>query len=730
LEDVNITLIHEIAHIVYETFEKVSGYERANILRNAIKAECNGQSESSRAAKLAKKLDTAPDLLKQDYLNLLQFVSPFMPVLFNAAEDVRVNGKMQSYLPGTRIMFNAQINKIFKHGIEQHDGQVKMWSDAQPNSQAIIAVYCKVSNLDYQDWLAPEVVAGLDDPALDTVCADMAKAKSARAIYRLCYPLLENLRRLGFCKSPDDPEDDPQSESEEDEEGKGATGETPGDSDQSTAGGSAAGSSGGKSGEAMGSGGGSHSDNSEESPGTEASADKTEPDSGTGPDDTDESDDSSGSVESEDKDQDGSNSSESDTEDPIGADNTEDTDEAGADTDASTSQDQSSGPYNAAPWVESPEMGDDSTDSDSGPQIAVKDEEPSVSEVPEEPYTDADMERDGTPDEMERLLNIFGGHAEKNEESEEPKTYKVRLEEAEMKQAIERAVEQVAVFDRPSINIGTLKLIKYGEQKEGYYGSPWSTTRGRASRTMPEVPERILISALQKLRLAFQDNKRAYVERNRKSGKIDTRVLGKRIATNDDRLFIKKTQPVKKDYFVVVGLDCSGSTGARPHDRSFPCRLDLMKAACFAKCELLHRLGVEFAVYGHSGDLSAVEIFQIKGPDEKWGVKQKEALATLQPYSANLDGHTLEFYRKVAQASRATDKVILYYTDGHMPLENYAEELVILQDEIKTCARAGIKLVGIGVETDAPADHGLDTIRLDGINDIPAVVEALRKRLS
>jgi hypothetical protein len=97
---------------------------------------------------------------------------------------------------------------------------------------------------------------------------------------------------------------------------------------------------------------------------------------------------------------------------------------------------------------------------------------------------------------------------------------------------------------------------------------------------------------------------------------------------------------------------------------------------------------------------------------------------------ANLDGHTLEFYRKVAERERATDKIILYYTDGAMPCENFDDELEVLQREIREAPRRNITVVGIGVRTDAPVEHGLDTIRIDSLEEVPRVVKDLESRLA
>ena len=97
-------------------------------------------------------------------------------------------------------------------------------------------------------------------------------------------------------------------------------------------------------------------------------------------------------------------------------------------------------------------------------------------------------------------------------------------------------------------------------------------------------------------------------------------------------------------------------------------------------------------MYAHSGSYNKLDIFEIKAPKERWGNAAREALADLKPYSANLDGHTLEYYRKIVQARTETDRLLLYYTDGAMPAANYDEELEILQREIKLCEQMGIHL--------------------------------------
>lgn len=834
LESVNITVIHEVAHIVHDTAEPVSPYERAMILQRAIAVECEGRDDTSRAVKLKKLIDEQADRVP-DYMNLLNLVSPYLPVIWNVSEDVRVNSLMQEYRPGTKLMFEAQINDVFENGFLRSDGSRFKWSEAPPNSQATIGVYCKVSGLDYKTWLDPDVVERLDDPALDELCALMRQQTSSRAVYKLCFPLLEELRRLGFCKAPDDVEDDPppppepeqeeepeeqpQEQEPEDSQESEEQGDTSddgqqddeeessgeGDSDDSDAGGSgdsyedlddeqadvspeddegnAAGEGAEDSGEdaesdegskESGPGasgdddeGGDESSDTAESEATEREdreldeSDQQDEESGTsGTEDDPEGDSSDDSSNLGDSDSESSREEDEAREGDSGE-SSEDSDGGSGPTEVSegmddtSSDDKPNNPAESDPEVDPLDPGDtepedhDAGQTDEGqpgdgsddlgtgedigtPDSESKDSQPSGPSIPApEPYTEEMQKADGTPDAIEELLNIFGKHEDKNlpEPDDDVKPWNETPEqsaEREQEEAIERAIMQVDNFDRPSMNIGGLRVSTYDDHTED---SPWSGRWYDRSDDNIDVEERILVKSTQLLRLAFQDNKKVTQDRHLKSGRIDRRVLARRLTTGDERLFQKKRIPGDKDYFVVVGIDCSGST-ARPIGRGEDgCLLDMMKQATYAMVEMLNRLGIRNAVYAHSGDYEFCELFVIKEAEDPWGPKQKEALAKLQPYSANLDGHTLEFYRKVVEKGRETDRVIMYFTDGAMPLENFEEELAILQDEIKLCQRLGIRLVGIGVQNDDPKEHGLDTIRLDDMEDVPRLVTELRKRL-
>lgn len=350
------------------------------------------------------------------------------------------------------------------------------------------------------------------------------------------------------------------------------------------------------------------------------------------------------------------------------------------------------------------------------------------------------IEFDGTPEEIVAALQQFLGHG--HEEEIDAEILDVDLpsarEEERNEEAVKVAVNQQGVFDTSSHTVRGVEVVQYPWPVLGWCNGYPNIFGGEPRDFMPS--EAIIGGSLMQARLVFSANKLAKNQGNLKSGRINTRVLGRRAAIEDPRLFKRKTLPGKRDYFVVIGIDCSGST------QNFG-RNARIKRAVFAKAELLNRLGIKFAIYGHTGGrgdfskgwdsrrpgaydgMTEVWMMEVKSPDEPWNDKTRKALADLPPVCENLDGHSLEFYRKVAEKSTATDRIVMYYTDGSMPAANYEEELAILQSEIETCRKKGINLMAVGINTDSPEQYGFDTVQVDGDEDLSKVVAHLKKKL-
>ena len=163
----------------------------------------------------------------------------------------------------------------------------------------------------------------------------------------------------------------------------------------------------------------------------------------------------------------------------------------------------------------------------------------------------------------------------------------------------------------------------------------------------------------------------------------------------------------------------------------------------FHVAEMMTRLNIDWSMYAHSGSAIygeggrgfgersyVVDLAPIKRPKDPWGVEQKRNLASVGPYGANLDGHTLEAYIKLALAQGKTHTIVLYFNDGAMPAENGTEEKRILVETFAAVQkRQDLTVLSVGVHCDDPAEYGIPTVLLNTAQDLKVVIEWLERKL-
>jgi hypothetical protein len=632
-------------------------------------------------------------------------ISPFLGPLLNFLEDARINALTMKARPGMKVMFDSRAVRTFEQGIENADGTRSLWRDAPLNPQVMAGVFCLASGYNFEGWFQDEVQDALHDPELQKLVAQATQSDSVADLYRLAFPILEKLRELGFCTTK---EDEPEPEPEPDAEDTGGDSDSEGDPESS---------------------GEKPSQEEQENPGAD----------GPKMDDTDDddADDDGGADAGDTADEDGP-----DTDD-------EASDGSGApDDDAEPEGDQgpdeSGGDAGGSPFGD-PEsfFDDDAKPGEAEDGNAPGDESSgeggsggggSESEPEDDPY--------GTPEDIEAALNSLCSHDHDDGGSGGEAGGSGDSDADDM----DRAIAQDRDFDTPSQNVYQVKIIDQPD------GSGFDARIGTSTHRVEDVPERVIQQSLGKMRIAFSENRKGSQQRNLKTGKVNAKVLGRRVPVSehnpsgtDPRIFKKRKRPGKRDYLVVLGLDISYSTNSRvAYEPGAPTRLQVIKTAAFAQAELLDRIGVPFEIWAHTGIqsekatdeggyygryLECVE-YQVKRVDERWDTATKRKLEMLAPASANLDGHSMEFYRKRMDKSDATTKVLMYYTDGSMPAENYEEELEILTRNLRECKQRGYEVVGVGVRTDSPKEHGMDTVLVNNVEDVPKVVQELHKRLT
>jgi hypothetical protein len=354
--------------------------------------------------------------------------------------------------------------------------------------------------------------------------------------------------------------------------------------------------------------------------------------------------------------------------------------------------------------------------------------EPSLDEdTPSGPRTWEEWEQvHGGVDDLARAVEAINGHDEKSGAEEVDERVRTLINEA---------INKSEHLDNDSAHI---KGVFEGKTDPN---NSWSKfgfdfwAEGQLRNRVEPVDKPTINSATMRMRRAFEENRRARVEPNLKRGRVDSRVLGKRAPVGDGRVFGKKDVPSARDYAVVVGVDISGSTSGTT--------LANIKAAVDAQAELLASVKVTFSIVAHSAggvktmqadgsmvDQTQLLMFVVKDFDQPYDTGAKERLFNLPSTGYNLDGHAFEYMRKLLQKKKATDKLLIYYSDGAMPRSNYREELALMLHEIEELKRLGIKLTTVGVENDEPArKYGLDMTLYESHSDIIRVVDAIADAL-
>ena len=752
-------IYHELAHICFDSLQPMSEEDRkATILRAARE----GGSE-----KFEEEYRRLPAALQQSYIAVAKLFNPFLPSLVNALEDARVNEAMAKARPGIRVITEARVRHVFTEGVEQRDADgnlvVKPWRDYPLNAQMIIGTYCQASGYNFTGWFDPKVEQDLSDPELGILLDRFATMKSIDQVYIGAFEVLDELRRLGYCKTEEEQKKEQDEKPEQqDEEGNSNEGDPTEDSSENEEGqneedgssGSADSGEDDSSDRQESEGGGSDSDaesgEEEAADSSSGAGEESNPsegdDVGSGSDESDDGSQSENSVEEvgEDETKDAEPIDDStDSTKSRGASEEADADESGepvspesggggVDSDNESSPERSDSldidPNEPEAGQETGDPGDGADEGYDTEASGSDGDESEVDECSDEPnLEDYSPEDFGSAEDTERPLVLLLGH----DDSDSHEVEGFKSDSSDDQRAVALWSKQVDYFESPSVNIEGVHEYNFGSPDLPADSAIWN--RKRVPRYLLDaygiegdfsVPESHLGPALLKMRVAFADNQRARYTRNLKSGKVNARVLGKRAPIEDPRLFKRNTTLAKKDYFVAIALDISGSTAGD--------NLVLTKRAAMAQAELLHRSGIKFSMFAHTGGLTmpmALDVFHVKYPHEPWSDKTEERLAELGPGAANLDGHAMEFLRKALERETATDKIALYYSDGSMPAENHREELRILQREIVNFDRLGYTLLGVGIRTDSPQRHGLDTVRVDRDEDLIKVVRHIERRL-
>lgn len=719
-DEVDSNVFHEAAgHICFESFVEVNKDVKKRTFDTFLKAKVEAAD--------ASRLDEVWENMKQarTAMEVAGTVDCWLPLMTNVIEDIFVNQSMYAERPGTWKSMYATDYRYLMTGTTHLNGEIISWSGASPDQRAIMALYVMANKFDFAlALLGDDIKPVIEDVRVQEAVKmeNVIGHDTTSARLELSIEVLGYLREHGFGidhrsfvfkpppiviemtqaeydaleesdekPDPDDPEyvikitdadpPEPKESSDEEEEGESGEGES-GESDSSDEEGD----------DESGEGEPSESGDSEPS---DEEGDEESDSSGSDSEPSDESkpseDDSEGEFGDESE---PSDEEDDDSEGEFGDSKSEPSEEEGEEEDEEEGESESSD--------ESPGSDEDGEGKPSSSGKDADNAEPKdiKSRVQEELDRLAEQDKADAEQAME-VVNDFMGHPEKENTDPEP-------DEEALKEATKLVLNQ-RDFDQISFKISGIRKTQRDANE----------VSGVSLAQAPTISD--IQPSLITLRAAFTENKRVGMETGLKVG---PRLSPKHLytaMTDDPRIHARKHLPVKQDWSVLIGLDVSGST------RGTTC--DAIKKGGYAMAELLSMLGIPFALYAHTGSQHELVIISVKEFGEPWNDLTKKRCVGLNSYLANLDGHTLEFYRKTIARERSTDKLLMYFTDGAMPLENYTEELRILKANIAMCAAQKIRLVGVGVGNDDPLKYGLDMIRYDTLRDLPKLVSGLAERL-
>ena len=257
------------------------------------------------------------------------------------------------------------------------------------------------------------------------------------------------------------------------------------------------------------------------------------------------------------------------------------------------------------------------------------------------------------------------------------------------------------------------------------------------------------------LQRALVSKNKSYWRSSQESGRINPSSLA-RLYVGDTRVFRRKVEHRSKSFDVTLLIDCSGSMH---HGTGSLSRFQTAMVAAYAMGDTLHRIGVNFEILGfttkpHTGewgetcrkemgthgitfgriDWLYMPIF--KSFEERWGPKQMERIGAAFHVEdflrENVDGESVQIATQRLIGQRSEGKMLIVLSDGAPACHTYDRTALNrhLSKSIKSAERAGIKVIGVGIDTDSVSRYYSDYIVLNDVTKLPTeLVEQIQKVL-
>lgn len=269
----------------------------------------------------------------------------------------------------------------------------------------------------------------------------------------------------------------------------------------------------------------------------------------------------------------------------------------------------------------------------------------------------------------------------------------------------------------------------------------------RMTKSMADKVDHMVAPLQKDLERAISARSLATRSHGHKSGRLHSANLS-RLAVGDSRVFSRKHESNSKDVAIELVVDCSGSMGGS--------KIHTACQAAYALSSVLERLNIKNEVIGFTTkDIGGAqkEMYEqqsktgirfsraegiympiLKGYDERLTANVKERFGWL-PHTnilrSNVDGESVENAARRLMARREESKILIVLSDGFPAAAGSRGDLERhLKEVVKNVSAAGVKVVGIGIESDAVKTFYPKNIVLHSVEELPAaVIKELRHLL-
>jgi cobaltochelatase CobT len=224
----------------------------------------------------------------------------------------------------------------------------------------------------------------------------------------------------------------------------------------------------------------------------------------------------------------------------------------------------------------------------------------------------------------------------------------------------------------------------------------------------------------------------------RRSGHMHAANLA-RLATGDDRVFRKKQEGLSRDVAVELVVDCSASMRHAG-------KIELAAQSAYALAMVLERLNIANEVIGFTTSRSdciddavgeyrdtyrysrteALYLPILKGYHERMTADVRKRFAFLPRCGRlrnNVDGESVEIAARRLAARREKGKIMLVLSDGYPHAEGDVNaQRYYLKKTVEQIEAAGIKIVGLGIISDAVEHYYEKSIVVQELADLPGEV--------